>query len=330
MKSLRALRCHDPRDRVYALMSICGDAKRLDIVADYSPSNTVYNLSLSLTQQLMDANINMLIDVSLSRRPNATISTPSWALPLIYEDDYSPPTTFDEVFYPHPNRTWMSPPHFDMESEPPVLTIKGRILDTASMILKRAVADEDGTGSMTDCMGKICGILLESNVSEDIVSNLAHALLWLDYRMDTEDFDSAYYLWCLCRDYITTPGLSEAVARSCAALIPKLEAMCPDARAENVGPAWEKFEQSMLPAIKTSMEGRSFCYSESKHFCNTMHELEPLDLIAAFQGANCLYVLRPVGERFRLIGDAYVAGWMFSEAYEGLNYEEVDYDIEII
>jgi hypothetical protein len=62
-----------------------------------------------------------------------------------------------------------------------------------------------------------------------------------------------------------------------------------------------------------------------------MNKIESGDVIAAFRGADKLYALRPVeGGRYRLVGDAYVDGLMFGEAYEGVDADEVVYDIELI
>jgi hypothetical protein len=62
-----------------------------------------------------------------------------------------------------------------------------------------------------------------------------------------------------------------------------------------------------------------------------MNKIENDDVIAAFSGVDRLYVLRPVeGGRYRLVGDAYVDGLMFGEAYEGVDADEVVYDIELI
>ncbi|KAF2110753.1 heterokaryon incompatibility protein-domain-containing protein [Lophiotrema nucula] len=333
MQYLRALQCRDPRDRVYALMSVSGDTERLGIVPDYSESNTALRLSLHLTQRLIELNINTLIDVCTSRPPNAATSSPSWVLSLVFPDDFSPPFTFDEVFRPHPYVNVETNTQFDLESTPPTMTVRGRILDTTSTILTRTVADEDGTATGTDYMANICSLLSRSDLSDDVLSSLAHALLWLNYRSATVPFtaeDSAYYIWCLFKEYISTPGISDEVSRKCAELIPRLASLCPYLRGLYSGPEDAKFEATMLPAIRTSMEGRSLCYTEAGRFCNTMHDAKPLDSIAAFQGANSLYVLRQAGERYRLVGDAYVSGLMWSEAYEDLNYEEVDYDIELI
>ncbi|KAH8752439.1 hypothetical protein F5882DRAFT_484849 [Hyaloscypha sp. PMI_1271] len=78
------------------------------------------------------------------------------------------------------------------------------------------------------------------------------------------------------------------------------------------------------------IQGRSFCATENGRVCNTMHQPEKGDLVAAFEGSDRLFILRPTGERYRLIGEAYVDGLMEGEAYEGLDSDEVDYDIELV
>ena len=76
--------------------------------------------------------------------------------------------------------------------------------------------------------------------------------------------------------------------------------------------------------------GRSFCVTEQNRPCNCMNEVRVGDVVAALEGADVLYILRPVGNRYRLIGDAYVDGLMLGEAYEGVNPEDVDYDIQLV
>lgn len=78
------------------------------------------------------------------------------------------------------------------------------------------------------------------------------------------------------------------------------------------------------------IHGRSFCATENGRVCNAVHQPEKGDLVAAFEGSDRLFILRPTGERYRLIGEAYVDGLMEGEAYEGLDSDEVDYDIELV
>jgi hypothetical protein len=76
--------------------------------------------------------------------------------------------------------------------------------------------------------------------------------------------------------------------------------------------------------------GRSFCVTKAALLCNVMYQAQEGDVFAAFQGSGSLFLLRPVGTQYRLIGDAYVDGLMNGEAYEGHDFNEVDYDIELI
>jgi hypothetical protein len=54
------------------------------------------------------------------------------------------------------------------------------------------------------------------------------------------------------------------------------------------------------------------------------------DVVAALQGSDRLYVLRPVGTQYRVVGDAFIYGLMHGEAYEGCDIDEKDGEIELI
>lgn len=71
------------------------------------------------------------------------------------------------------------------------------------------------------------------------------------------------------------------------------------------------------------------CHKVWPHLQSHVQGMEG-DKIAAFQGSDRLWLLRPAGERYRLIGDACVDGLMSGEAYEGMDFNEVDYDIELV
>jgi hypothetical protein len=79
------------------------------------------------------------------------------------------------------------------------------------------------------------------------------------------------------------------------------------------------------------LQGRSFCTTKQNRICSCMNKIETGDVIAAFRGGDRLYVLRPAEDgRYRVVGDVYVHGLMNGEAYDGLDPDEVDYDIELI
>jgi hypothetical protein len=105
----------------------------------------------------------------------------------------------------------------------------------------------------------------------------------------------------------------------------KLEYFRPDSPLEP-----EKDEAADNICRHFGMHGRSLCVTKEGRTCNAMLQPSQGDVVAAFQGADRLFILRPVGDRYKLIGDAYVAGLMKGEAYEGCNPEELDEDIELV
>jgi hypothetical protein len=62
------------------------------------------------------------------------------------------------------------------------------------------------------------------------------------------------------------------------------------------------------------------------------------DTIPLVEGAHVPFALRPAcllpqsvtENRYQLIGEAFVTGEMYGELYEGLDPDEVDYNIELI
>lgn len=64
---------------------------------------------------------------------------------------------------------------------------------------------------------------------------------------------------------------------------------------------------------------------------SAINRMEEGDEVMALEGSDVLWVLRPVGNnRYGLVGGIWADGLMFGEAYEGLDPDEVGYDIEIV
>lgn len=60
-----------------------------------------------------------------------------------------------------------------------------------------------------------------------------------------------------------------------------------------------------------------------------MYTVQEGDAIVAFQGSDRLFIIRLVGNIYKLIGDIFVDGLMHGEAYENQDPDKVDYDIEL-
>ena len=94
-------------------------------------------------------------------------------------------------------------------------------------------------------------------------------------------------------------------------------------------PEYMTYIRQGLHELVNSGHGRMMCVTDAGRVCNGMNEVQKGDVIVALQGADRLYVLRPANNRYRLVGDAFVVGLMDGEAYEGLNPDESDGEIEI-
>lgn len=62
--------------------------------------------------------------------------------------------------------------------------------------------------------------------------------------------------------------------------------------------------------------GRSFVRSDRGYLCLAPGETEPGDHICVLLGGHVLYVLRPAGESFHLVGECYVHGFMDGQAMD--------------
>jgi hypothetical protein len=95
----------------------------------------------------------------------------------------------------------------------------------------------------------------------------------------------------------------------------------------------EEETAAMLILDQSIIGGRSLSITENQRNCNCMHEAKKGDMIVVFEGADRLYVLRPINkthQRYRLVGGAYVEGLMNGEAYRELDPDVVDRDIELV
>jgi hypothetical protein len=76
-------------------------------------------------------------------------------------------------------------------------------------------------------------------------------------------------------------------------------------------------------------KGRKLGCTRGGRFYNARQGTSAGDAIVALQGSDQLFVLRPTGTTYKLIGDIFVDGLMNGEAYVNKDPQEVDYDIEL-
>jgi hypothetical protein len=335
------------------LLAISSDSIELGIIPDYSkpPKQLFLDASVSFFLHRND-----LAPLYFACRTD-NLSDPtnvSWAInspqPAESKAIYIGP-----IFRSHPSTNLHPSPHFYAHEESSVIVLTGRIVDHISLTtppLYRprstilAITDTQTLDYMVQFVKAMSEVLLNVGTTLENTAALVRALVidpnWKPtHGRGSPAQQTAYHFWCYFRFTVKvmenlrkkfdlevdkasdSDHLSKALARL--VLETDLDTFSPSANLT----AYE-FDAAMHAAYVRA-QGRSLCTTKQGRVSSCMNKIESEDVIVAFRGADTLYVLRPAeGGRYRVVGDAYVDGLMFGEAYDGLDPDEVDYNIELI
>lgn len=78
------------------------------------------------------------------------------------------------------------------------------------------------------------------------------------------------------------------------------------------------------------LAGRSLGVTAGKRVCSVAYAAAEGDYIALFPGADRFFALLPVGDKYKLVGDAFVDRLKFGEAHEDADPSQVYHPIELI
>jgi hypothetical protein len=355
----------DHRDRIFALLAISRDAAELGIVTDYSITASRVFLEASVRILLASPNLAPLAyacswinSTALSEcqsdnsDPTSTEMFPSWA--------FKPPQLpipHSAAFYdctPHPRASIRGRPRFLLDSS--LLVLKGRILDSISMSTSVCLINQSSFFSEVTSIENNCQMLTNWHVlfqhlgiTVQNMAGLCRALVagsWSPPPRDglSVEENTAFHFWSFFRNDVGFVRLHGASAGlDVVPVLKKFDTLLQQLAAQLSGVIdLDSFQphSSLSPEEREAddelargaalVHGRSFCVTEKGRVCNAMHQPENGDLIATFEGADRLFILRRVRDKYRLIGEAYVDGLMEGEAYEGVDPDEVDYDIELV
>lgn len=249
-----------------------------------------------------------------------------------------------------------APPCFRLDRS--VLVLKGRCLDRISMSTPVSFDspsldrhDESYIQIWSQRLRSWTAVLIHLGINLQNVTALCRVLApsigrsptdWEGYSV-TEA--TAFNFWCVLRQVTnvvraTAPEVGvdvdvTATIEICDSVIRELFTLLfEDIDVESFNPdsTLNSDESRAFEGIRSYviLRGRSFCVTENGKTCNAMNQPRKGDMVAALEGTRNLWILRPVGTRYRLIGEAYVDGLMEGEAYEGLNPDKVDYEIELV
>lgn len=152
----------------------------------------------------------------------------------------------------------------------------------------------------------------------------------------------ALYLWSYLRQrsYLLAelaenpPNTVTDMLERCERIIAKIGAFIPKLAHCGAQPTDTLTEEEFV-AAKTVLQyaleqGRCLGCTKGGRFYNAANTVQEGDAIVALQGADQLFVIRPLRNGYKLIGDIFVDGLMHGEAYKNQGPAQVDYDIELI
>lgn len=313
--------CRDPRDKVYALLGLASDLDILRIEPNYSkpPAEVLTDTALRILRT--SSNLDLLNSVDNSKE----IKLPSWV------PDWSPPKS---RFLFRPRSTFMPSPEycasantvpiFDFDADDSVLIVHGAIIDSIrcsagdptiniSLLAQAPDAALIAYPRMIGVLRKICEDLGYQANSENIPAKLTDPLARTIIAGEPlySELEERYYSACFLA-YRKMCQFWYEMARSkrtCRA--PLLEQ--PDMITQA--------ESSKFSTYSTVAEGRSLCVTKNSRLCLAPSETRVGDSVAIFYGGRTAYILRPVGEDFEFLGEAYIHGLMKGEALEDTTFQ---------
>lgn len=297
-----ATECSDPRDRIFGLLGLAQDTEELGIVADYS-------------RQYHD----VLHDVSVR-----IMSQQSYQGMLQPLREWEPANTDNKLGLP----TWVS--HWPFQ---------GKIAHQW-----RHNATGQWTGTVDFSADRLCmqlqGIRI-AYVLQDIPESVERLLDGLTY-LDLERLESMItragshlgkYHPNSSEIVITTilGGHKSQLMGTGSQVLEALRKLALMAKAElSSQPGNDKIK--LLPLVKrlpmdeqqdaktvlweSYLLGRSIYLVDGHRICLAPMHAQAGDIIAIFRGGHNLYVIRPHGEDFKYVGDAYMYGYMDAEVME--------------
>ncbi|KAM5353402.1 hypothetical protein ACJ41O_000052 [Fusarium nematophilum] len=323
----------DPRDVIFALLGVAADAGVLGIRPDYTKSACQVYTEATRAMILHYPNYRL----EYCTFPKDTPGLPSWV------PDWQRigrrgvevhPLSYGDCFYASRGRTQPS----TVDKGGPTLRQRGSTVDSVAKVftvgeigvveqdtLANALAEalRPGTG-WTRCLKSIldfAGPYLEQGTSE--------SSLWRDMSGGkmvigkcTMEYDSlarrAFRQEAIAADSITEAQL-ECILRNSYPYPRKLE------QDEDLQPIVERFCELILIYAQAMVRGRALFVTTRGVFGLGPYRVREGDVVTILFGTQVPIILRPDGDAYTWVGDAYVHGIMEGEVIEGC--DELGFDI---
>ena len=346
------LQCRDPRDTIFAMIAISSDITELSISPDYSKSIARVLLEATVALLQHDKSTKLYCFLLTCLADNLSDPThPSWALhPRSLAHPEAHFLGFG-IWKPHPNHSHPAPPRFLLNMS--VLVLRGRILDRISYSSRAVwsrgsvilgIYDKNYIDTLGAFASSLSLTILKLGITLENAAALFRVLVANSFihseKLRTEK--AAHIFWCfLCSLATDLKEVADPIGADFSAeasnLFSFLMSLATLLFGDDAGsfPFADKFSKAeynigLGTHHRIVFNGRSFCVTEQNRFCNGMNQVVEGDVIAALEGADRLYILRPYRGRYRLVGDAYVDGLMKGESFVDLSPDEISTDIELV
>ena len=307
-------RCSDPRDKVYALLGIASDSSALAIVPDYLIP--MENLSTTVSARVIEKSQSLEILEYARPSSNSNKTLPSWAFDI--EESHALQRNFSglrDIFM----ASGTISPRIAFEFDQSILVVRGLVVGVAETCLEHSFAHH-AASNLHSAFKDILPLYLSFKQSLEKIRN---------HLGNTDSTNSAI-----------VAILFEAVS-NCAGVF--------RGRPEEAKIVLELFMERITSSMKSTAEfqvypgmiesfldeirylyGRKFCITKENRLALVPERTQPQDIVAILLGANRPYVLRPVGDKYILIGDTYIYGLMNGEAFHGPSSKQSLREIRIM
>jgi hypothetical protein len=300
------MECQDKRDRIFALLGLSSDAEELGIQADYTKK--YHELLLDVAVRMMTRQNMRPLGFCNPKGADDSLPLPSW-VPRWNELDYILLPFFDASGDLETAIEFS--PDFSIMKSPGVLL--GKVTKNTGEFVKNL--HEELT-------------LSELIHLENVVTESRHFLMG-----QTTPDSSISTVLCGRTSLEAADGVVLDAAQSLVATMKLVTLAKYNLQGKNSAAGADLFSMCRYLSKSESVHaralvvlsptgGRAICFTDNGQICLTPGRVEAGDILVILQGGNGLYVLRPRGDHFLFVGDAYMHGVMEGEAVSEPDWEE--------
>ena len=319
--------CHDPRDRIFALLGAASDAKGLNIIVDYS--RTENEVLINLATRMIE--YHRTLDILRTGNPQmtATRGLPSW---VPYWDTHDPIYASEIVYHGNLKAADAFDLECAFEDEGKVLTVNGLRLGKLEASL--------GTWNRPTVN---YADLLKGKANEEVRQQVKMLIQIQERWGNSKDYE--YALACTLvsstvsqyNEVDSEETLREGVLRAFRNCV-KLLKHSLESTASQSSEILSFLTASSSPASMTDndkqmalkfmrdifIRSRTLWTINGRHLCLAPAAALAGDLVTVLLGGPLLYVLRPTKDdgNFLFIGTAYVHGFMHGEAVQTPTWQQ--------